>query len=248
MSLSTCNLAADLLDHASYRALADLAQGLVDAFSGERAGFKRGYVQPLVQIAFELRNRQQRDVGFYQVAFVILEYERHLPNRESLVAQVLHEVIQAFDIFIFLHFERVGDENDAVNPSQYELSGGVVHDLAGNGVELDANGHVEHFADIEGQKVEEKGPVSPGVDGDHFAANLSGHGFMNIEQICGLPPAARAVVDYFCLDFVLAQIYECHELFPSGPPNTMPISFIALTSLSRIRPSETLSLKSVIMR
>jgi hypothetical protein len=78
-----------------------------------------------------------------------LQYDRDLQSRKSLFIQILHEVLEAFDIFIFLYFERVGDEDHSVNSPQNKFSCSVIHDLARNGVELDADGHVEDFADIE---------------------------------------------------------------------------------------------------
>ena len=242
------NLAADFAYNALYGPLAYLTQSFVDAVSIGCAGFEKGDVQPFVQIGFKFGYGEKRDVRLHQITFVILQHKRHLPDREAFVAQVFNEVLQAFDILVLLDFERVGHENNAVNSPEHKFPGGVVHDLPGNGVELDANGHVHYLADIKRQEVEKQRSVSLGVDGHHLTANLFGHRLVYIEQIRGLAPSARSIIDYLSLDFVFAQIYERHGPAPLRSPNTADISFIALPSFSRIRPSETLSLKSVMMR
>lgn len=141
-------LTPDLLDHAFYRSFAYFPQSLVYTVSQSCTGFEKRQVQLLVQIIFKLLNREQRYIRLQQVPFVILQHQWHLPDRESFVAQVLKKVVQAFDVLVLLHPERIGDENDSVNSSQNKFSRRVVHHLARHRIELDSNGHVEDLADI----------------------------------------------------------------------------------------------------
>ena len=58
---------------------------------------------------------------------------------------------------------------DAVHALQDQLAAGVVEDLAGHGVEVEAGLEAAHRAELEGQEVEEERAVGLGGEGDELA-------------------------------------------------------------------------------
>ena len=86
---------------------------------------------------------------------------------------------------------RVGHEDDAVHAAQHQLAGGVVEDLAGHRVELDADPHAADDADLEGQQVEEERAVGVGLEAHHLAARHRRRLLVDVQEVRGLAAEAR---------------------------------------------------------
>ena len=63
--------------------------------------------------------------------------------------QVLAQVLEALDVRVEHRHLRVGDEHDPVDALEHELARGVVEDLAGDGVELEAGLEAADHADVD---------------------------------------------------------------------------------------------------
>ena len=135
----------------------------------------------------------RRDVR--QVALVELQDQRDFVEVEADLGEVLAQVLEALDVRVEHRLLRVGDEDDAVDALEHELAGGVVEDLAGDGVELQAGLESADDADVDRQEVEEERAVGLRLEADHLAAALRRGLGVDVVEIGGLPAEARTVVN-----------------------------------------------------
>src|SRR5437762_11029353 len=101
----------------------------------------------------------------------------------SNLRQVRAQIDHALDIGVFHGPLGVADEDDAVHALQDELAGGVVEDLAGDGVELDPRLEASDDADVEGEEVEKEGPVRLRLERDHLAARARGRPAVDMVEV-----------------------------------------------------------------
>ena len=113
--------------------LGDFFQGFEDADALEGDGFDDGFI---LAAQFGGEQIDGQDVG--QVALVQLEHVRNLVEVVAVFFQVRHQVVERFDVGVHALLLGVGDEDDAVDAAQNQLAAGVVEDLSGDGVEVDA--------------------------------------------------------------------------------------------------------------
>ena len=71
-----------------------------------------------------------------KVSLVILQDVRNVGEIEFQGFEIVLKVLEAFYVFGHFIVVRIGDENNPIDPAQDELAGGVVNDLARNGVKL----------------------------------------------------------------------------------------------------------------
>ena len=85
------------------------------------------------------------------------------------------------------------DEDDAIDALEDELAAGVVEDLTGNGVEVEASLEAAHRAQVEGQEVEEQRPVGLGGEGEMAVGDADAQvaANYNVERAPGLVIAAE---------------------------------------------------------
>ncbi len=126
--------------------------------------------------------------------------------------EIIFEVGEALDVLRHLVVLRVGDEDDAVHPAQHQLAGGVVNDLAGDGIELELGLEAFDGHGLDGQKVEEQGAVRTGGERNQlaFVASRSLHMIMHLHEIGRLAAHGRPVVDDLDLEFFGCLIDDCH--------------------------------------
>src|SRR5262249_60552200 len=94
----------------------------------------------------------------------------------------------------------VRHEDDAVHALQDQLPGGVVEDLAGDGVEVEARLEPAHGAELEGEEVEEERAVGLGREGDELALRVRVRLVVDPLEVRGLPAETRAAVDGRAVD------------------------------------------------
>jgi hypothetical protein len=128
------------------------------------------------------------------VPLVVLEDQGHVFEAEAQLGQVLLQVAERLDVGVEGRGLAIGDEDDPIHPLEHELAGGVVEDLAGDGVELQPDLHAADDPHVERQQVEEQGAVGLGLQAHHVAAGLGRGALVDGLQVGGLPAQARAVV------------------------------------------------------
>jgi hypothetical protein len=174
------------LEHEGRRAL----QGLLDADALLGHGLEERHsagIEPLVQ------DLDRQRVG--QVALVVLQHHRDLVGVDLVDLEVLLQVRQAVEVGVDHRLLAVGDEHDAVRPLQDHPAGGVVEDLPGNRVELDARLHAPDGAELDGQEVEEEGPVGLGGQGEHLSLVADRQLLVDPLQVRRLAAQPRPVID-----------------------------------------------------
>jgi hypothetical protein len=146
-----------------------------------------------VQAVFELLERE--DVG--EVALVVLEDDGELVEMNAYLRQVRAQIDHALDIGVLHGPLGVGDEDDAVHTLQDELAGGVVEDLARDGIELDAGLEASDDPDVERKQVEKERPVRLRLERDHLAPGAGGGAAVDMVEVRRLSTQTGAVVDDF---------------------------------------------------
>jgi hypothetical protein len=144
-----------------------------------------------VQRLVELLDR----VDVADIALVVLHHERDPLDAEAHLGQVGREVRKRLEVRLQRLDLAVGHEHDAVDALQDQLAGGVVEDLTGHGVELQAHLHAADHAHIDRQQVEKQRAVRLGFQADHLAARLRRRLLVDELEVGRLPAQARAVVD-----------------------------------------------------
>src|SRR5581483_1244001 len=149
------------------------------------------------------------DVG--QVALVELQDIRNLAEVVSVFLEIGHEIIQRLGVGVHAFLLRIGDKHDSVHSPQDQFAAGIVKDLAGDGVEMDARLEAAHRTEVQRQKVEEQGALGFGGQRDHFALLLLGGLLVDVLQVGGLPAEARAIVDDLAVDLAGCEVDEAQD-------------------------------------
>ena len=106
---------------------------------------------------------------------------------------------------------RVSDEDNPVHAAQDQLAAGIVKDLAGDGVEVNAGLEAAYGPEIQGKKIEEKGSVGLCRERDHFALLLVRGFLVDDLQIRGLAAESGAIVRDFAIDLAGCEIDKAQD-------------------------------------
>ena len=147
-----------------------------------RDGLEVGDVGRVEQLA-QLFDR--RDVR--QVALVVLDDVGELVEVVALLGQVGAQVLERLDVGLHALDLRVGDEDHAVDALQDQLAAGVVEDLAGHRVEVEARLEAADLAERERQEVEEQRALGLRREGDHLALRLGVGLVVDVLEVRRLP-------------------------------------------------------------
>jgi hypothetical protein len=187
--------------------LGDFFQGFENAYALEGYRFDDGFV---LFPEFGGEHIDREDVG--QVALVELEHVRNFVEVVAVFFQVGHEVVEGFDVRVHALFLRVGDEDDAVDAAQNEFAAGIVEDLSGDGVEVDAGLEAAHRAEIEREEIEEQGTLGFRGQRDHLALLLVRGFLVDDLQVRGFAAKSGAVVHDFAVDLAGCEVDETQGL------------------------------------
>ena len=179
-----------VLDRAQ-RQLRDRLERLEDSLADDGAGLVALVLAVRVQAVLELLEGQ--DVG--EVALVVLEDERKVFQVNPDLRQVRAQIDHALDVGVVHGPLGVADEDDAIHAFQDELAGGVVEDLARNGIELDAGLEASDDPDVERKQVEEERPVRLRLERDHLAPRARGGAAVDMVEVRRLSTQTGAVID-----------------------------------------------------
>src|SRR5690606_26006562 len=91
-----------------------------------------------------------------EVALVVLDDQGDGVQVVALLRQVGPQVLEGLQVRLEAVGQRVGDEDHAVDAAQDQLAGGVVEDLAGDRVEVEAGLETADLPEAQGQEVEEE--------------------------------------------------------------------------------------------
>ncbi len=128
--------------------------------------------------------------------------------------EVLFEVGEALDVFGHLLVLRIGNEDDAIHAAEHELAGGVVNDLAGNGVKLELGLEALDRHGFDRQEVEEQRAVGTGGQRDELAF-IAGGGLdvvVDLHEVGGLAAHGWAVIHEFNLQLFCCLIDYRHKI------------------------------------
>jgi len=149
--LRGCHALAQLLEGE----LGDLLEGLENTVAVNRGRLVENVPPVRIEIAVELFDGE--DV--LQIPLVVLQDERQVRHLETEVLEVVDEAREALDVRLAHGSLRVCDEDEAIDSFEDQLSGRVVKDLAGHGVQLEAGLEAADGTDLDGEEVEEQGPI-----------------------------------------------------------------------------------------
>ncbi len=144
------------------------------------------------------------------VPLVVLEDEGHGARRKPELGEVRFEVHERLAVRFTRGELAVRDENDAVDALQHQPPRGVVEDLTGHGVELEADLHPPDHPDVEGQQVEEQGAVGLGLQAQHLAAGAPRGLLVDPLEVAGLAAQPRAVVHDLGRDLHRRVVHQGH--------------------------------------
>jgi hypothetical protein len=169
--------------------LRDPLQGVLDPHPLEGDRLEIGEVarvQPRVQRGNRERGRK--------IALVVLD-DHGQAGVEVVRDQVAPEALEALQVRIEHRFLAVRHEDDRVRPLQHHLAGGVVEDLSRHRVHLHPRAHAADGTELDGEEVEEEGPIRLGGQGQHLALGLERDVLVDPLEIRGLAAEAGPVVD-----------------------------------------------------
>src|SRR5262249_35884086 len=181
-------------------------QGVEHSPAGRRDGLE-GRLPLDVQLAVHLVHRK----GGRQVALVELKDVGDLRDVVAVLSQVLVEVPDRFGVRLHPRFLRVGDEDAPVHPAEDELARRVVENLARHGVEVEPDLEAADVAEVEGQEVEEKGPIGVGRERDEPPLGRGVGPVINVLEVRRFSAQSRPVVDDLAIDLADGVVDEGHE-------------------------------------
>jgi hypothetical protein len=155
-------------------------------------------------------------VDVRQIAFVVLEDQRHFVRIEAIEAQIRSQVFEAIEVRLAHGALGVGDEHHAVRAAQDELAGGVVEDLSGDGVELHADFLAADGSQLHGHEVKEEGAVRLRGHGDHFSLVLQLRIAVNLLEVGRLSAQPGPVVHQLDRHLVDCLVDQNHAKTPPG--------------------------------
>ncbi len=151
------------------------------------------------------------------VALVELQRVGDRLQVEAVLVQVVLEVADRLDVGLHPFGLAVGDEDHAVDALEDELAAGVVEDLPGDGVEVEAGREAADRTEIERQEVEEERAVGFGGERDHLALRLGRSLAVDELQVGRLSTQPGAVVDDLAVDLAAGVVDERHGVSRLGP-------------------------------
>ena len=180
-------------------------EGVDDARAFVGHGLDHGLVAEAEE-AFDLRDAHSGG----HVPLVELEDVGNRPDVEAVFLEVGGQVRDGLDVGFHAGLLAVRHEDDAIATTQDELAAGVVEDLAGHGVEVEAHLEALDRAHVEGQEVEEQGAVRLGGQAHQLAALLRVGLLEDPLDVRGLPAEAGTVVDDLAVDLARCVVDEGH--------------------------------------
>jgi hypothetical protein len=147
----------------------------------------------------------------WEIAFVVLEDVRDIREVEFEGTEILLEVGEAFDVIGHFIVLGIGDEDDAVDAAEDELAGGVIDDLAWDGIELEFGAESLDSDGFDGEKIEEECAIGAGGERDEFTLFLGGPDILvNFDQVRGLTAHGWTIVDDLDLQFLGGLVDDGH--------------------------------------
>src|SRR5262249_4337767 len=110
------------------------------------------------------------------------------------------EILPALEVRLHPLHLAVGDEHHSVHALEDELAAGVVEDLSGHGVEVEAGLEAPDLSQREGEEVEEERPVGLGAQADQLALRLRIGLVVDVLEVGRLPAQTWAVIDDLAVD------------------------------------------------
>ena len=152
--------------------------------------------------------------GVRQVALVVLQHVGNFREVELEGIQVVHEILEALDVFRHLFVLRIGDKHDAVHAAQHQLPRRVVNHLAGHGVKLELRLEALDGHRLNRQKIEEQRAVGTRRQRHEFALVAGGGLYMvvDLHKVGRLAAHGRAVINDFNLQFLGGLVDEGHKI------------------------------------
>ena len=127
-------------------------------------------------------------------------------------AQIVFQIGEALDVLLHLLVLRIGHEHDAVHAAQHELTGGVVNDLARNGVKLELGFESLDRHGLDRQEIEEQRAVGAGRQRDQFALLLRRlNVFVDFDQVGRLAAHGWTVIHNFDLQLFGGLVDDSHK-------------------------------------
>jgi hypothetical protein len=185
----------------------DFFQSFEDAGALEGYGFDDGFI-----LATKFGGEQIDGQNIGQIALVELEHVGNFVEVVAMLFQVRHQVVEGFDVGVLALLLRIGDEDDAVHAAQDQFAAGVIEDLSGDGVEVNAGLEAAYRAEIERQEVEEQRAFGFGGQRDHLALLLIRGFLVDHLQIRGLAAEAGAVVHDLAVNLAGCEVDETQRL------------------------------------
>ena len=112
-----------------------------------------------------------------------------------MLEAVAAQAVEALQVGVEEGDLGVGDEDDAVRAAQDALARGLVEDLARGGHELEVDLELADHAGLDGQEVEEVGPVGLGLEADELAPVGAVELIVDVAEVGRLAAQAGTVVD-----------------------------------------------------
>src|SRR5580704_10635246 len=201
--------------------LGDFLQGLKHSGALEGYGFDQRLVFPA-----KLFGQGVHGEDIWQIAFVELQHVGNLVEVVAVFLEVGHEVVEGFDIRVHALLLRVGHENDAVYAAQDQFAAGVVENLAGNGVQVNARLEAADGTQVERQKIKKQSSFRLRGQRDHLALLLLGGLLVDELKIRRLAAQPGAVVNDLAVDLAGCEVDETQD-FPRNrwrrPPGHEPL-------------------------
>jgi hypothetical protein len=103
---------------------------------------------------------------------------------------------------------RIPYKHDAIDAAQNELTGSVVNDLTGDGVELKFGDKAFNNQSVEWEKVEEEGTIGSSSERDEVATILRVNALMDIAEVGGFAAQRRTVINDLKLNLAAGVIND----------------------------------------
>ncbi|EAU66036.1 hypothetical protein STIAU_4815 [Stigmatella aurantiaca DW4/3-1] len=159
------------------------------------------------------------------VPLVPLHHQGEPVQADALLQQVFLQVLERLAVGVQGLGLRVRDEHHPVGALEHQLAGGVVEDLAGHGVERQADRAVVDALHLHREEVEEERPVPLGGDGHHLAPVRWPDRLVDLAQGRRLARQTRAIEDDLRGHFAGHQVHAAHGV--SLPRTTWRLAPVA---------------------